>query len=108
MLRLNTGINGILRNFLFKLLVAELIKLCTHDSLRSVCDNAKLLTDSNRRILMVARNHNRTDTCLTALVDSSLNLGTNRINHACKTDKDKVVFKSFGSEIRRSGVIFFI
>ena len=57
---------------------------------------------------MVTRNHNGADTCLTALVDSCLNLGTNRVDHACKTDKDKVVFKCFGSEVRRSGIIIFI
>ena len=106
MLGLNTGINLKFGDSFFEVLVADFVKLCAGDGVRRVGDNTKLHRNRNGGILMVAGNHNRGDTGGFTFDDSVLDLGAYRVNHAGKTDKDKVIFERFGSEVGRSSIIF--
>ena len=93
MLRLNSGIYRKLFDSVLKILIADLIKLCACDSLRRIGKDSKLHTDGNCGILMISGNHNRTDSCFTALYNCSLNLRTDRIDHSGKSQIGKFLFQ---------------
>ena len=93
MLRLNTCINANCLNTLLKLFVRNLIKLCAGNCLRAIGNNAQLNRNSNSCVYMVTCNHNGTHTSAMRLCNSTLNLRTNWVNHAGKSNKDHVVLK---------------
>ena len=92
-LRLNTCINANCLNTLLKLFVRNLIKLCAGNCLRAIGNNAQLNRNSNGRINVIACNHNGTHTSTMRLCNSTLNLRTNWVNHAGKSNKDHVMLK---------------
>ena len=92
-LRLNACINAKSLNTLLKLFIRNLIKLCAGDCLRAISNNAQLNCNSNSCVYMVTCNHNGTHTSTMRLCNSTLNLRTNWVNHAGKSNKDHVVLK---------------
>ena len=107
MLGLNTGINAVFFNLVFKLLIGKVIKLRACYCAGSILCDTELLCNCNGGVLMVARYHNGAYACLPCLNNSVNNLGTNRIYHTCKTDIAKVLFKKFGAfTFRNIGIGF--
>ena len=53
---------------------------------------------------VVARDHDGSDTRLTAFDDSVLYFGTNRIDHAAKPDKATALYEYFSSQLKENGV----
>ena len=93
MLRLHTGINGILIHLALKRLVIHLAELCAGDGPAGILNDAELLCNCHGRIAVVARNHNRPDTRLATFRHGSLHLRPNRIDHAGQADKNKLLLQ---------------
>ena len=102
MLGLNSRINRILFDILFKILVRNLVELCACDCSVGAVDYSKLHCDSRSRILVVARNHNRSDTRSSAFLDCRLDLGSYGVNHTDKSAENKVFFKRLGALVGRN------
>ena len=99
MLGLDAGINRNIPEFLFKFLVAHPVQRRAGDRARLIGQDAELTGNRHRGIDMVAGNHDRADAGLAAFLDCSLDLGTNRVDHTGKADKNEFLF-----QLRRAAV----
>ena len=95
MLRLHAGVYGKLLNPAAKFFIIHLVQLGACDGLVRAGDNAKLHTDGHCRILVVSGNHNRPDAGLTTFYDGRLDLRTDRIDHAGKSDVGQILLQEF-------------
>ena len=99
MFGLDAGINRNIPEFLFKFLVAHPVQRRAGDRARLIGQDAELTGNRHRGIDMVAGNHDRADAGLAAFLDCSLDLGTNRVDHTGKADKNEFLF-----QLRRAAV----
>ena len=93
MFGLNSRIYREFGNLFYKLFVCKLIKIGAEYSFRRIGNDAELSAYGNSRISVVSGNHNRAYSRLAAFLYSRLDLGTDRVNHAGQTDKDKILLK---------------
>ena len=105
MFGLHARVDGEVFHFLFKVFVADFVKFRTRDRLRCVGDDAKLHSDCNGGVFVVARNHDGAYARLFALHDCVFHFGTDGVYHADKPDKaqvglDKFAFVFFGRGVK--------
>ena len=105
MFRLNPCIHTELCNPAVQFFVAHFIQLRTCDGLRLILDNSELFCNRNRRIAVVARNHNGADSGALTFLDRSLYLRTDRIDHSGQTDENQIVFRGLGGRLFRQCII---
>ena len=109
MLRLNSGIYRIVAHMLCKVFIRKFRKLCSRNCFKCnrisvlilTLKDSQLLRDCNCCILMVTCDHNRSDSCHTAVFNSNFNFRSDRIDHSAKTNIYKVFLKRFRSKAFR-------
>ncbi len=108
MFRLNAGVYRILGDNIDHLFIGILIQFMTFNGLCFIFDDAQILTDSNRSILVVTGNHDRLNAGAAALLDRIVDFRTARVDHSYETDEDQIVFEVFRFDGSRHLVILLI
>ncbi len=100
-LRLHARVNAVFFDGLVQFLVGHAVQLPSQDRLRPVLQDPQLFRDGDRRIDMVAGNHDDADAGFPALLDGRLRLRPHGVDHAVHPEENHIVLKRFRPEIAR-------